>query len=231
MAKIAILGASSGIGYAVARLRLEHGDQVHAMARTESKLRAISESSYLVPHAFDARDELKLAETLHGIGQIDHLVLAMNAGSATGHIKTLNVDAIRRAFENKFFPYLNAIISTADKVASSITLVTGAAARAPIPGMGVLAATNSALHGIIGVLALELAPRRINAVSPGVINTPYWDGVPEADRSQFFRNVGNTTPVGRIGTAEEVASSVSFLMDHGFITGAVLDCDGGARLK
>lgn len=231
MARVVILGASSGIGNAVARLRLQCGDQVHALARTESKLRAISDSGELATHAFDARDEEKLAETLQSVGSIDHLVLAMNAGSVTGRLEGLSVGAIRQAFENKFFPYVNAVITAANTVSGSITFVTGAAARAPIPGMGVLAATNAALNALVGVLALEIAPRRVNAVSPGVIDTPYWNGVPEANRAAFFNEIGMTTPVGRIGTADEVARSISFIMDHGFITGTVLDCDGGAHLK
>lgn len=231
MAKVVILGASSGIGREIAKIRLEKGDQVHALARSEDKLSAISDSDAYAYSAFDARDEAALTKCLQDIGEIDHLVLAMNAGSATGHLQSLELSAIRQAFDNKFFPYVNAIISTAGNVNESITFVTGAAARAALPGMGVLSATNSALHALVGVLALELAPKRVNAVSPGVTDTPYWDGVPADHKADFFDTVAQSTPVGRIGTSAEIAAAVDYLIEHGFTTGAILDCDGGARLK
>lgn len=79
-------------------------------------------------------------------------------------------------------------------------------------------------------LARELTPRRVNVVSPGVIETGWWDSLPEADRRAAFAQFAEQTPVGRIGTAEDVAHAITALVENDFITGVVLSCDGGLRL-
>ncbi|GJF31725.1 hypothetical protein KNE206_44250 [Kitasatospora sp. NE20-6] len=79
-------------------------------------------------------------------------------------------------------------------------------------------------------LAAELAPLRINAVSPGVVDTAWWSGLPEADRTAFFADIASRLPVGRVGTADDIAQAVTYLAGNGFTTGTVLDCSGGAVL-
>jgi NAD(P)-dependent dehydrogenase (short-subunit alcohol dehydrogenase family) len=113
---------------------------------------------------------------------------------------------------------------------ASITLITAASARAAFPGTSGLAAINGALEAMIPPLAVELAPRRINAVSPGVIDTPWWGRVPEEQRKELFAGLAATTPVGRVGRPEEVAQAINSLATNGFLTGVVLDCTGGANL-
>lgn len=226
---VTILGASSGIGRAVAAACLARGDTVHGIARGAARLH---DQPGLVAHPLDAREAPALAAALERIGPMDHLVLTMNAGSATGLFAGLTLDRIRAAFDNKVFPYVAAILAAAPHLAptGTITLVTGAAGRSAQRGMGVLAATNGALNHLTEVLALELAPVRVNAVSPGVTATDYWSGVPEADRAAFFATVAGRTPVPRVATAAEIAAAVLFAMDHPFMTGSIIDCDGGARL-
>jgi NAD(P)-dependent dehydrogenase (short-subunit alcohol dehydrogenase family) len=227
---IVILGASSGIGRALARRCLDKGHVVHGLARRAEALASIEG---VVAHALDGRDAEALRGVLEAIGGIDHLVLTMNAGSAVGAFAGLSLDRIRAAFDNKVFPYMQAIIAAAPLLSKegSITLVTGAAGRSAQVGMGVLASTNGALNHLTEVLALELAPIRVNAVAPGVIATDYWAGVPEGDRANFFATVAAKTPVPRIGTADEIADAIVFAIDNRFMTGAIIDCDGGARLK
>jgi NAD(P)-dependent dehydrogenase (short-subunit alcohol dehydrogenase family) len=225
---VCIVGASSGIGRAVASACLARGDIVHGIARRAGA----PDLAGLIAHPLDARDAGGLAGTLAAIGPLDRLVLTMNAGSATGEFAGLALDRIRAAFDNKVFPYMAAILAAVPQMRrdGSITLVTGAAGRSAQRGMGVLAATNGALNHLTEVLALELAPIRVNAVSPGVTATDYWAGVPEADRAGFFDSVAARTPAGRVATADEIAAAVLFAMDHPFTTGTILDCDGGARL-
>lgn len=227
---VTILGASSGIGRSVAAACLARGDTVHGIARDAAALGTLPG---LVAHPLDARDATALAAALAQIGVMDHLVLTMNAGSATGPFTGLALDRIRAAFDNKVFPYIAAILAVAPRLTplGTITLVTGAAGRSAQRGMGVLAATNGALNHLTEVLALELAPIRVNAVSPGVTATNYWSGVPEADRVAFLETMASRTPVARVATAEEIGAAVLFAMDHPFVTGTVIDCDGGARLK
>jgi len=115
--------------------------------------------------------------------------------------------------------------------AGSITWITGAAARAAIPGMSSLAASNGAMHAMVGTLARELAPVRINAVSPGFIDTPYWErAMDAAARARTYESMAQIVPVKRVGQASEIAQAVLLCLSNGFMTGAVIDCDGGRRL-
>ena len=84
---------------------------------------------------------------------------------------------------------------------------------------------------MIPSLALELRPLRVNAVSPGVIATPWWDRVPEAFRAAHFAQSAAAVPVGRVGQPEDVAQAIVFLIQNSFMTGTIIDCDGGARIK
>jgi NAD(P)-dependent dehydrogenase (short-subunit alcohol dehydrogenase family) len=112
----------------------------------------------------------------------------------------------------------------------SVTLITAASARAAIPGTAGLAAINGALEAMVPPLAVELAPLRINAVSPGVIDTPWWDRVPQEQRKALFDGLAATTPVGRVGRPDDIARAIHMLAANGFITGVVLDATGGSNL-
>lgn len=97
-------------------------------------------------------------------------------------------------------------------------------------GVSTLAAVDAAVEALGRTLALEIAPRRVNTVVPGMIDTPLWAArlSPEEQRAHF-RKVGEGLPVGRAGLAEDVAHACRFLMENGFVTGTTLDVDGGQR--
>jgi NAD(P)-dependent dehydrogenase (short-subunit alcohol dehydrogenase family) len=135
---------------------------------------------------------------------------------------------LRQAFDGKFFAHFNAL--RAAEVRESVTIITAASARVGYAGTAGLAAVNGALEAMIRPLALELAPVRVNAVSPGVIDTPWWDVLPPQQRAVFFANAAAITPVERVGRPEDVAEAVLYLAGAGFVTGTVLECTGGAHL-
>lgn len=112
----------------------------------------------------------------------------------------------------------------------SITFVTAISARNSMPGTAGLAAINGALEAMVPSLASELRPLRVNAVSPGVIATTWWNIMPEEQRAAFFKESAAATAVGRVGEPEDVALSIVYLIQNGFVTGSVLECDGGLRL-
>ena len=85
------------------------------------------------------------------------------------------------------------------------------------------------MAALVPILAAELKPLRVNGVSPGLIDTPWWDFLPEEQRHAVFSEYANKTPVGRVGRAEEVAQAIGLLIDNGFMSGHVLLCDGGLR--
>jgi NAD(P)-dependent dehydrogenase (short-subunit alcohol dehydrogenase family) len=112
----------------------------------------------------------------------------------------------------------------------SITLVTAGSAQSALPGTAGLAAVNGALEAAVAPLASELAPRRVNAVSPGVIETGWWDELPEEAKEEAFTTFARRALVRRNGRPEDVAQAIVALVENGFITGVVLPCDGGLRL-
>jgi NAD(P)-dependent dehydrogenase (short-subunit alcohol dehydrogenase family) len=93
-----------------------------------------------------------------------------------------------------------------------------------------LAAINSAIEGLVKPLAVELKPRRVNAVSPGVVDTPWWNWMAEDQKQAAFDKFARATPVGRVGRPSDIAQSIVFLIGNSFMTGCILACDGGLRL-
>ena len=80
------------------------------------------------------------------------------------------------------------------------------------------------------ILAAELRPLRVNAVTPGVVDTPWWDFVDAEQRRAVFADYAGKSPVGRVGTPDDIAKAIAFLISDSFVTGHVLTCDGGLRL-
>jgi NAD(P)-dependent dehydrogenase (short-subunit alcohol dehydrogenase family) len=229
-----VFGGSSGIGLAAARALAEQGHRVVIAARTPARLSAALAH---LPQGVDAESiDVSNAAALHAaLGRHSpprHLVISVGGGSAIGAYRSLSETQLRDTFEGKFW-VMQRITLAATRLmqAGSITWVTGAAARAAIPGMAALAATNGALHAMIGPLARELAPIRINAVSPGFIDTPYWERALDDDtRRQTYAAMAALVPVQRVGAPEDVAAAILMCVNNGFVTGTVIDCDGGRRL-
>ena len=122
------------------------------------------------------------------------------------------------------------ITELAVRIYGSITLVTAGSAQSALPGTAGLAAVNGALEAAVAPLAAELAPRRVNAVSPGVIETAWWDELPDDARQEAFTIFAQRALVRRNGRPQDVAHAIVALIENSFITGVVLPCDGGLRL-
>ena len=231
--KIVIMGGSSGIGLATAKRLAESGCRVTVTGRDAAKLDAVRRD---VPGidtaAMDARDRVALAEFFQDIGAFDHLVLALSGGLGGGPFAGLDLAALRGAFEGKFWAQVTTaqIALKTIRRDGSITFVTAASARKALPGTAGLGAINGALNTLVPTLAVELKPLRVNAVSPGVIETPWWDKFPEAQRKAAFAQAAASAPVGRTGRAEDVADAIAFVIGNGFVTGNIVDCDGGAHV-
>jgi NAD(P)-dependent dehydrogenase (short-subunit alcohol dehydrogenase family) len=220
-----VMGGTSGIGLATAERLTADGAEVIVTGRDAARLAAV-EGRVKRAERLDSTDHAKVAEFFAGLGEIDHLVLAFSPGAgALGPIAELSMDAVRTAFEGKLFSYLHAIQQA--KVTGSITLVSAASARGALPSTVVLAAANGAIERMVPPLAAELAPVRVNAVSPGVIDTPWWSFLDDdAKRAQFAAMAGGQ-PVPRVGTPQDVADAIAYLVGGTFVTGVVLPVDGG----
>ena len=233
--KVIVFGGTSGIGLATAEMAMQAGARVVVVGRDPDRMagalaRLPAGASGM---SADATNPADVAECFRKIGAFDHLVLSISSGGGAGNFAELDIQGLRKPIEGKLLAQLSVAQLSLSTLAAdgSITFLTAASARSAFPGTVGLAAINGALNAAAVTLALELKPRRVNVVSPGIVDTPIWSHFPEAVRKNLLEREALALPVGRIGRPEEVAQAVVMLMTNGFITGAIIDCDGGARVK
>ncbi len=227
-----IVGGTSGIGLATAKMAVDAGHAVIAAGRDPARFSA-AESVGATAARLDASDADAVRDFFKEHGQFDHLVLCVSGSSGAGSFRELDMNELRKGFEGKFWPQIacaQAALQTL-RPGGSITFVGAISSRALKPGTAGLAAINAALEAMVPILASELRPTRVNAVVPGVVDTPWWSRVPETARAELFEKLASEVAVGRIGQPEDLASAIMFLTTNTFVTGAILDCDGGWKLK
>jgi NAD(P)-dependent dehydrogenase (short-subunit alcohol dehydrogenase family) len=213
--RVAVLGGSSGIGLATAQAARDAGAAVTVVSRKPQPLPGIA------THAADLTDPEAVAETFRALGEIDHLVYTAGEPLELMEISALDRDRARTFFGLRYFSVLDAV--KAANVTASITLTTGIAKDRPGPGWAVAASVCGAVEALTKALAVELAPVRVNAVSPGVVRSPLWG----PDAEQLYADVGRTLPLGRVGEVGEIAHAYLYLMTQPWATGTVLTVDGG----
>jgi len=233
--RVMIIGASAGIGEATARAFAARGAEVIITGRSKERLDQAAQRIGHPAHVaeLDATNRGALEAFFATAGTIDHLILSASPGAVgVGPIAALDEAALRQAFDGKFFAHVKAIQAALPHLRpdGSVTIITAASARAAFAGTAGIAAVNGALETMVAPLAVELAPLRVNAVSPGVIDTHWWNGMPDDQRQAYFSAVAGVTPVRRIGQPEDVADAIVYLAGAGFVTGTVLECTGGSHL-
>lgn len=231
--KVVIIGASSGIGLATAKTAAEAGAKVTLVGRNSASLeKAVEEVGYgSQAIAADVADEDAIAHLFQQVGTLDHLVTTA-ANLAYAPIQEFDSKAAQAIIASKILGPFYAVKHAAPHMSKegSITFFSGVAAWKPMPGASMVAAANGALAAFARSLAVELAPIRVNVVSPGVVETPSWNEMPEEERHAFFENLGKQLPSRRVGQPNDLADAVLFLMQNDFTTGTVLHVDGGHRL-
>jgi NAD(P)-dependent dehydrogenase (short-subunit alcohol dehydrogenase family) len=228
--RLLIVGGTRGIGRATAVAALAAGARVTATGRRAESLATLPEG--VVGALLDFTDPASVAALAEGLDALDHLVLSASDAVAWGGFAEVTEAALRAAFDAKFWGYWRVARALAPKlpVHGSITLVTGAAARAALPGTSGLAAVNGAIEAMARVLAVELAPRRVNTVSPGMTATEAYARLPDEARKGMFAATAAKLPAGRIGAPQDIAQAILLAAANPFLTGATLDVDGGAHL-
>ena len=230
---VVVFGGTSGIGLAAARQVKAAGAAVIVVGRDSAGAeRVATEDGFAGWRAADVTRPDAVAAALADIPRVDHLALLAGTFVA-GKIREAEVDHLKRAFDERIWAAVHALRALGDRLAGdgSVTLISGALADRPsAQGTAVLAAASAAMEAFARGLALELAPVRVNALSPGTTDTPLLARTLGAHRDAYVAGLTERLPQRRLGTAEEAGAAVVFLMGNGFMNGETLHIDGGGRL-
>ena len=229
-----LIGAGSGIGRAVAQAASRTGLRVILVGRTRSNLEATARTlpGPLAIHSLDVTREEDVAALFAAVGPFDHLVSTASQG-AGGPLAGLSTAAIAGAFGTKLWAPIHLLKYGAPHIArdGSFTFFSGFRAARPARGTAITSLVNGGLEAFTRAMALELAPVRVNAISPGVVDSgPFWDRLGEEGKGRVFADFAAKAPAGCVGRPEDQAAAVLFAISNPFLTGAVIPVDGGGQL-
>jgi NAD(P)-dependent dehydrogenase (short-subunit alcohol dehydrogenase family) len=225
--KVVVVGGSSGIGLSTAEMAKHEGADVIVASRNAARLDAVAEKLNAIAIPADVTDDKSVANLFRSTGPVDHVVVTA-AQLRTGPFKTVSMEDVRGTMESKFWGAWRVARSAEFRAGGSLTLVSGFLSIRPRPNSAIVGAANGALESLARGLALELAPVRVNAVSPGIIDTPIRAAMPEEARRDMLAKAAAALPVGRVGVGEDIARQILAFMTNGFATGSILYLDGGA---
>ncbi len=232
--RIVIIGGSSGIGFATGQMAAAEGAEVVIASRSEEKLRRAKEKIKGNVEIFtvNVMDEESVKELFNRVGEFDHLTTP-GSEAAMGPFLKIEIPKARAAFDSKFWGQYHAARYGAPKIGpgGSIIFFAGIWSQRPVPGSSVVTAINSAIEGLGRALSLELAPIRVNTISPGIVDTPIYAGMSPEKREAMFKQAAESVPAKRIARPEEIAQAVLYLMSNTYTTGSTLYVDGGATFR
>ena len=227
--KVVVVGGSSGIGFSTAELAKREGADVIIASRNPDRLNAAAEKLGAKAVAADVTSDKSVEDLFRACGPVDHVVVTA-AQLRSGPFKTVAMEDVRATMEGKFWGAWRVARSAEIRAGGSLTLVSGYLSIRPRPNSAIVGAANGAIESLARSLALELAPVRVNAVSPGIIDTPIRAAMPEAARLEMLAKTAAALPVGRVGLGEDIARQILAFMTIGFATGSIVYIDGGALI-
>jgi NAD(P)-dependent dehydrogenase (short-subunit alcohol dehydrogenase family) len=227
-----IIGRGSGIARAIALAVLEAGGDVIVAGRHQENLADAYRGTNVGVETVDVTDESSIGALADRIGgRLDHVVSTASA-RARGGFADLTGNLVGASFATKVTGPLLLAKHFGEKLPAggSFLFMSGATALKPAPGMLAVAATNAAVDAVTAGLAVELAPVRVNAISPGTIDTGAYDALGEERKAALFAAKSASNPARRIGTARDIADVAVMALTSGFLTGASIPVDGGEHL-
>ena len=233
---VLVVGGSSGMGQAIATAAAAQGAQVTIASRSADKLAAAAKAigHGVQTRPLDVNDEAAVERFFAGTATIDHLVMTSHASSvvsgAITSLSAMTVAAARAFMETKFWgPFVvvkHALPRLAER--ASVTFFSGAAGpRKLLPDHTAIGATNGAVEAFARQLSKELAPRRVNIMAAGLVKTPTYDAMPAEAREAMYAGYARSALVGRVGEPQDIAHAVIYLMTNPYVTGTILEVDGG----
>ncbi|MFE9427483.1 SDR family oxidoreductase [Kitasatospora sp. NPDC006697] len=234
--RVLVVGGSSGVGLAAAREFAARGAETVLASRSRDRLEAAAAELAGLPGPvtgleLDIRSDEQVERFAAAAGKFDHVVVSA-ARTPTGRVDTLPLADAYSAMDSKFWGSYRIARGLGGSIspAGSLTLIAGYLSRRPTRASALQSAINAAIEALVRGLALEYAPLRVNAVSPGLLATPHWDGMAAEDRDRMYQAAADRLPVQRVGHAEDIAQAVLFLAGNGYTTGSTLFVDGGGRI-
>ncbi|MFD7619235.1 SDR family NAD(P)-dependent oxidoreductase [Streptomyces sp. NPDC059802] len=222
-----LVGGSSGLGRAVAQRLADRGDSVVITSRSQERATAVAREIGGAAQglALDLARPETIADALAEVGEVDCLVISAIEQS-TNSIDDFDIAAAVRTVTIKLVAYVETVRALHDRLTfdASVVLFGGLAKERPYPGSTMVTTANGGISALVRTLAVELAPRRVNAIHPGVVgDSPKWIDVPDHPHAP-------RTPIGRLVTTAEVVGATEFLLRNTGINAADLFVDGGLRV-
>lgn len=224
--KAVVFGGTSGIGLATSKELAALGAQVTAVSRNPERAGDVPDGVTLA--SCDVLDAEAMDALLAGLAPFEILVSAATGGTRSlGPFLDMDMDGYRGSFD-KLWGYANVVRYGAHHLTEdgSIVLVSGSPARRSKPGQVSLSSVGAAVEAMARAVAPEIAPRRLNVVSPGTIDTPI-NPTEGPAREAMYKKMTADHAIPRAGTAEEVAAGIIFMIQNDFVTGTTIDVDGG----
>ncbi len=232
--RVVVVGGTSGIGLATAHAAAKEGAEVIVASANQAR---VDEAAAGLPagstgRLIDVTDGAAVEAFFAEVGELDHLVYTAGESLLVSPLTELDIDQARRFFDVRYFGALRTVQAATPRIrpGGSVTLTTGAASARPRAGWSIGASVCGAVGALTRALAVELAPIRVNVVSPGVVRSPLWSPMDDADRQQLYQAAAASLPVGHVGETDELALAYLYCMHQTFATGTAITVDGGSVL-
>jgi NAD(P)-dependent dehydrogenase (short-subunit alcohol dehydrogenase family) len=227
--RVLVVGAGGGIGAATARAFAQAGARVTLASRSPTKLEALAWETGAQTAQLDILDNGGIEGWFEGQAAFDHVVIAA-ASTRSGGVAALPLVDARASMDSKFWGAYQVARAARVNDGGSVTFVSGFLSGRPSPGAVLQGAINAALDALAKGLALERAPVRVNSVSPGLVDSPLWGGMRDADRSAMFARTSERLPARRVGQPDDIAQAILFVATNPYVTGTVVTVDGGGTI-
>jgi NAD(P)-dependent dehydrogenase (short-subunit alcohol dehydrogenase family) len=230
MTTMLIVGGTHGIGLEIARRYAGEGWSVVVAGRdgSHAKSMAAEIGGDTRGIALDLSEPEEVAGALTDLDTVDHIVLSAIIRD-TNTIADYDIAAARYLAIMKIVGYTAVVSALRDRLAQdgSVVLFGGRAKDRPYPGSTTVSAVNGGISGMVRTLALQLAPRRVNAIHPGIVaDSPYW-----SEKDDYIAKIREATPTGRNVAIADIVDGVDFLMQNQSVNGIDLYVDGGWLLQ